>query len=531
MKKILIILAVILTATILNAQSYHSGTITSDETWRTGSTHIINGNLTINQCSVGIQSGVTVIHQPGVVVTVTGTSGTPALFKIQDNVNYNFSGLWVWDAGLGMMVWNSGYIDITNFGKIEAGSSSPSGNNTVFKNYADYGTNGWKGIRVNNGAGNCYFYNCDFQNASKDVSGSYAFVGDDVGGALYIDNQSSSSTVAVEYCNFSDCRASAGGAIAIVSGDNDITIKNNNFIDNVAYDGGAIATHATTNARISLNKIADNEASNYGGGVYFEYNSNNLEFYNNVVYDNSGANGGGLYFDNSNVKVYNNTICHNTAGGYGSGCYYTSSTPVFRNSIIFFNSSDQVYPDPYYNQARYDFCDIEDLTSIWDDNISDDPEFADASNRDYRISKTNGSPCLDIGDQNVDHESYDIKGDDRVINAGNSLEIDIGAYEYENPLYQYKNSGEEIEEGETIFELYPIPSNEFLMISLYSEESQKLHISIFNMLGECILNDNAYLTENQNTISLNTESIKPGNYILLLKPEIGNNIKRKIVIE
>jgi len=517
------ILAFSLILTQAMAQTYHSGTIIRDEVWSPGSTHIIDDDLTISGCTVEIENGVTVVQYPGKIVTVTGQG---ALLKIEDNVDYTFSGLWVQNPLTLVMEWHSGYIEIENNGEIEAGAYNAGGNNTLFRNAGSYGSNGWKGIRIQSDAGDCYFEYCEFSNAVKTKTSSYTINETYAGGALWINNSSSSSTVRVEDCIFTECIASIGGAIAIVNGDDDISINNNSFSNNEAHNGGVIYTYNTTDARISLNKMFENEADNSGGAGYFEVNSDGLEFWNNVLYDNSAVYGGGIYFDNSDVLIYNNTICHNTATSLGSGCYYSSSAPEFVNNILYFNASDQVFPDPQNNQGNYDYNNIENLSTPWSNNISSDPMFVSAGSRDYRTSLINSSPCINNGDDNISSESFDIDGNQRNINSS----IDIGAYEYEYPTPPRKLCGVFEDETSVLIYFYPNPVTNLINLRVLTKDDQQIFISIINMEGKTLLGETKIASEGLNYFFLDVKGLLPGNYLFMLEFEKEKTIAQLITI-
>lgn len=248
-----------------------------------------------------------------------------------------------------------------------------------------------------------------------------------------------------------------GGAIFNQAGQSP-TINNCYFIGNEATDqGGAIKNASSANATITNCTFTKNMAGadRYGeGGAIANISSNaaitNCLFVGNTVNDGLNDQGGAIYNDASNPIITNSTIIENYAKT-GGGIYNTSnSNPVIKNSIIWGNivgggAGSQVNNDN--SNPTFAYCDID---GGWDGagvansgstpvdgggNINSYPKFVGSNqNASHPYSIVEVSPCADAGDNSVNSEAYDIRGNgfgrklDKA--TGNAGTIDIGAYEY-----------------------------------------------------------------------------------------------------
>ncbi len=524
-KYLLTLLIMLLAFSFAYSDTYHSGVISSTTDWRPhDNTHIVTGDLWITGCTLIIRSGAIVELHANIHVDGTGT------LIIEKNVDIEISGIIDLLSG-----YETYYFDIQ--GTLDAQGTSTSGEEIVFHEDDYYDGYGWEGIRFSDSATNCVMKYCIIKEAKKPNSSGNSIDKRYAGGAIYIEGN---LNVDIENCEFDDNESSWGGAICCKNGGSSISIKSNEFHDNTASSGGAVYLNNTDDVRISLNKFYTNSSDNYGGAVFLDNYSDNVEFYNNLLNNNTASYGGGLAIDDSDPEIYNNTIADNEATTNGSGCYYDENTcnPDFRNTIIYFNTTDQVFPDPDNNTGDYEYCCIENINFSTDNNISDDPEFKEPGNDDYRISYNGGSPCIGAGDNTVNHESYDIRGSgyDRVVmsynQSGQSALIDIGAYEYEheNQFDQhYKKAKSLVSYNLENISLFPNPANDNLFLNMNETVIHINSIQLYDISGKVIINK-SFANDSFNNIRIDIRNIESGIYLL----NIQNNyesIKKKVLIQ
>ena len=176
----------------------------------------------------------------------------------------------------------------------------------------------------------------------------------------------------------------------------------------VRLEGGGLVTHSIIAGNVGY----------HGGGVEFSYGG---LVRNSLIYGNSATYGGGIEtFHGGNAE--NCIIAGNTASdGGGVNFRYTGST--FINTIIYSNSAST---SPNHNDSGtiWSNCCTPNM-ALSNGNITNNPQFVDAVNRDYRLLAT--SPCIDAG-QYLPWMSgaLDLVGNPRVQGAA----VDIGPYEY-----------------------------------------------------------------------------------------------------
>jgi len=190
--------------------------------------------------------------------------------------------------------------------------------------------------------------------------------------------------------------------------------------------GGAIA-NVNTNAVITnclfIGNRVDGGLYDYGGAVY---NDNSTTVLTNCTFvENHARSGGAIYnLDISNSDIKNCIIWGNTIdGGDGIQVRNDNSDPTFTNCDI---------------DGGWDGAGVANSGSTPVDgggNINSDPKFAGSNqNASPPYSIVEVSPCADAGDNSVNTETYDIRGNgfgrklDKA--SGNAGTIDIGAYEY-----------------------------------------------------------------------------------------------------
>ncbi len=272
---------------------------------------------------------------------------------------------------------------------------------------------------------------CNYRDSSPTISnctinGNSA----DYGGGLF--NYFYSSPT-ISNCTISDNTASEGGGLRNFDNSSP-TISNCTISDNTANRGGGLSNYEFSSPTISNCTISGNSA-NYGGGLSNYYFSS-PSIINCTISNNRATNGGGICnYDFSNPTITNCTIIRNNASDLGGGlCNIPDSSPIINNSIIWENTATtgkQIYHS--YGTITFNYSCYSngegDLTILNgfntnSTNHSNNPQFVDADNNDYRIKRS--SPCINTGNNTYNSVTNDIRGYAR-IQGGN---IDMGAYEW-----------------------------------------------------------------------------------------------------
>jgi len=209
-----------------------------------------------------------------------------------------------------------------------------------------------------------------------------------------------------------------GGGIGCI--ESDARISCNLIMGNTAGMGGGVYVYLG-HARIVSNLICSNWAE-YGGGAVL---INGGQLVNNTVVANSAVFTGNVFAKSEAAEqchVTGNIICQ---AAYAGGIYLESQdlfTEMAFNDV--------------WNNTGGDYFAGADRTGL-NGNISQDPEFMDTVNGDFRLQDV--SPCLDAGDpnfQNAANES-DFYGSPRVY-AGR---VDIGAAEWFDDSLPFAEAG------------------------------------------------------------------------------------------
>jgi len=209
------------------------------------------------------------------------------------------------------------------------------------------------------------------------------------------------------------------------------TITNCNIIEN---EGVGIEAQGTL-GRSSATIINCTIAGNRGAGIYARARKTPT-ITNCIIIGNKGA---GVDVD-ERATITNCTIVGNAASGI------SAYMATIANSIIWGNSSQQIVDD--YNTCVVTHSNVQGGWS-GDGNIDADPCFADADGPDNIIATedddlrlTPGSPCIDIGNNDVDTDPWlpgiqplpetALDGRPRIIDGdcNDTDVIDMGAYEF-----------------------------------------------------------------------------------------------------
>ena len=188
-------------------------------------------------------------------------------------------------------------------------------------------------------------------------------------------------------------------------------IQNNN-----ALYGGGIAYGTAINTI-----IRNNSAIQLGGGSYLS------QLHNCLLTDNTATSGGGSAY----TTDYNNTYAYNHAQHDGGAV--TNGTSY--NTILWHNSTDNHQNSQLCAEQRLYYCAIEDYDkndnhniALSADNYGQDTSlnyvrFENPENRQFELQY--GSSCINKGDSNSVHQSFDIAGNQRI----SETTVDLGAFE------------------------------------------------------------------------------------------------------
>jgi len=216
-----------------------------------------------------------------------------------------------------------------------------------------------------------------------------------------------------------------GGGVFVASGCS-ILIVDSEISGNSAESGGGIFCHENSRAEVRISTFRKNTAEGFGGGICCIDLASAMvagcELWGNFA----GYSGGAIAAkDRSELAVVNCTLADNSADE-GGGIFSEYFSSVFlANSLLWNDASDLVL----FGKAVVQYCDIKDGSFAGENhNFSLDPLFVNAPEGDYHLLPN--SPCLDVGDGNVDDlPGTDIDGEPRILHGYSKLAPDIGADE------------------------------------------------------------------------------------------------------
>jgi len=358
------------------------------------------------------------------------------------------------------------------------------------------------------------------------------------GGGIYLQN----SNIIIKNCTISNNLAVSGsnrcgGGLAVILS-NPYFVGNqvhNNYGD---YAGGGLFLQ---NSSLNLieNKISNNFAGDLGGGIYanggypyllknfissnFAYNGDELNqgggiflantssiVINNLINNNTSGQGGGFYLDCVEIYFLNNTVGVNSTIGdanAGGGFYCQTDSSEYNfsiyNSIIADNSSDNgsqfyfedeySYPDFYYCNLRngieaFGYADSSmSYDGIFENNIDCNP-YWQGSGFEHPYALMQNSLCINSGDPDTTGiylPELDLAGNPRIYN-GNTVIIDIGAYEYQGEPVAVPEDLISSNSAPVLYRNYPNPFNPTTTISFALPESQKIKLVIYNIKGQLV---------------------------------------------
>ncbi len=174
-------------------------------------------------------------------------------------------------------------------------------------------------------------------------------------------------------------------------------------------------------------------------------------------------------FDGTGIYLYDDDIRSVITNCTFVNCYHGVSGLFIDEEItncIFWDNDIDLY-DLYEPKVTYS-C-IEDGYP-GEGNISDNPEFADPGNGDYRL--TPGSPCMDTGNNNAPEiGEKDLEGKPRIL----PTHVDMGCYEYPSSLpsvvitdiyEEYEHDGTRVVRA--VFRIYTSDSSDVHLAAEYS---------------------------------------------------------------
>ncbi|HAR19247.1 MAG TPA: hypothetical protein DCR46_01180 [Cytophagales bacterium] len=86
--------------------------------------------------------------------------------------------------------------------------------------------------------------------------------------------------------------------------------------------------------------------------------------------------------------------------------------------------------------------------------------------------------------------------------------------------------GEQLENN--TFKLYPNPSNDYVFVEYPSFKNDKLTVRVISSEGSVMYNQYHHVSHGNNTISISTETLSKGLYILNIENEVGAKVSKKI---
>jgi len=280
---------------------------------------------------------------------------------------------------------------------------------------------GGGGVYANSG---CIVSNCDIGFNTANPGGGVYLVGGTLfscklhdnfsqanGGGVYSPLLSPGLFGTIVGCTFSNNFALSGGGGAF-QGTNIGCV----FFGNQAVNGGGTYYASLNNCILVSNRVSG--LGGQGGGAYLCNLTNCLLVGNSCSFRGGGASEGYLV---------NCTVVSNSSASFGGGFWFTaaSSLPQANNTILYFNSAPNA---PDFGGGTISACCIPQLPMYEQNCITNDPMFKAPSAGDFRMQSN--SPCVNAG-RNLDIWSRtDIDGNPRIVGGT----VDIGAYEFQNPL-------------------------------------------------------------------------------------------------
>lgn len=234
------------------------------------------------------------------------------------------------------------------------------------------------------------FINCEFRNASDEITVSRTHHNIFLGGSIHDNDDTTGLRHGIYLASYASDN--------IIDG---MQIYNNQGYGIHMYNGEA----AFSDRNIVRNNTIYDNALCCGQSNVILSGTDATQFYNNVVRGGASGVAVGYAAGSTNVVVYNNTIVG--TGSARPGLWIQGTNTIVKNNIV-------------YNNAGGDFVGNGSTTS-GSNLVGIDPQFADMTNADFRLNS--GSPALNAAENLSSVFTTDITGATRVV------PWDIGAYD------------------------------------------------------------------------------------------------------
>ncbi|MBN2175123.1 MAG: right-handed parallel beta-helix repeat-containing protein [Bacteroidales bacterium] len=349
---------------ILSAQTNHSGTISSNETWyAAGNPHVITGNITVaDAVQLTIEPGCEVYFNSARRMTVNGilsangTSGSPILFSANQAVPNKGDWQYIYfngaDAGNILNYCQFSYGGAGG-GMIRVRNSTDNViiSNCQINNSASYG------IQLTNGAANpaisdCSINNCDnypiytYADRVKDITGSMTFTGN-TPNEIYVASQNVTTGTWLNH----SVPYIVGGNITVndletLTIDAGITLKfNGNYYFRIL---GSLMANGTSADHITFTSNQIVPAKGNWNRIFFNVAETSVMNYCDVFYAGSGTSSIDVRSSGNNVTISNSTI--QEGGGYG--IFNRTGSLSYISNVTVQNCDNYpiyLFPDGVYN--------------------------------------------------------------------------------------------------------------------------------------------------------------------------------------
>jgi hypothetical protein len=467
---------------------------------------------------------------PGEVQGTWTSAGSPYIIQGDIEVPAT-SGLFIDD---GVRVYFNGHFAIIVYGWIVARGSAdqPIVFTRDISDTTEY-YNGWDGIHLEQAADTCRFEYCILNHVT--------------GGGQLGAIRAQTSALQVLHCTISECYNSAGistygscyalidrceiyrchagtgtfGGGIRIGGESFARIRDCYIHHCTAQNGGGFCIEGSTGANWTASGIVEgclishNSCLLWGGGVHSSGPKN--EYRNCVFWNNTATSGwvGGLD-DHSDTLVVKNCTFVGNHGPWASQLRYWNSHGHNITSCIFKDGTGA--SSPVIGSTRYCCFHNTGDPSGAQHAVHADPLLVDVDSGDFHL--TENSPCIDAGDPDLPLDP-------------DGTRADIGAfYFYQDTTNQDTSEAATplpVPESVLLFEAYPNPFNSAINLSVNVPASQKVKLTIFDLMGrqiETVLDDR--LTAGKHSMRWTPNSLPTGIYFARLTAG-EHHLERKII--
>ncbi len=332
-----------------------------------------------------------------------------------------------------------------------------------------------------------------------------------------------------------------GGGISCTNSDpvfHNVKISNNT-ITSLNYDthGGGIS--CWNSSPIFENCLFINNSAKFGGAVYCTHGSNPV-FRNVVFAGNNWGEGWGMgsvlfledYWGTNFPSLINCTMTGNAgvwqninliSCGWSNPCL---SNVTVTNSISWYNEWDDDL-----EESTVSYSNVGGGGQAGTGNISIEPLFLGTGEHPYQLSPD--SPCIDAGTPDttgLNLTLMDLLGNHRIWDGnGNGIaRIDMGAYEFDASIF-VGISQSEIRNPKSEIQIFPNPFTSNITIELKLPQTSLVSIQIFNAMGAKVTElHHGQLPAGQQQFTWHAGELPKGMY--LCRVQVGNKwMTRKII--